>query len=87
MRADVILRPRATCHHVTAQIYCGPQRQWRSAECHRGNKQQQLSRMGLIKHSALAPRPAVYCALDQSRPDRPPPKDLAVAMITGCHLV
>ncbi|KAK5860019.1 hypothetical protein PBY51_021528 [Eleginops maclovinus] len=43
----------------------------RSAECHRGNKQQQLSKAGLIKHSALALQPADCCSLDQSRPDRP----------------
>ncbi|KAK9539273.1 hypothetical protein VZT92_004389 [Zoarces viviparus] len=39
-----------------------------------GNKQQQLSRTALIKHSALAQRPAVYCILDRSRPDWAPTK-------------
>ena len=48
-----------------------PAAQRRSAECHRGNKQQQLSRMGLIKHSASALQPEDYCSLDQSRPDWP----------------
>lgn len=54
-----------------------------SALCHRGNKQQQLSMMGLIKHSASVLQPAVYCSLDQSRPKRSRQR-LAVAMNTSC---
>lgn len=58
--------------------------QWRSADCHRGNKQQQLSRTGLIKQSAIALYLTGCCSLDRSRPERSRQR-LFVAMITGCH--
>lgn len=75
---------RGVCIIIVSLPLCGCSADISTAEWHRGNKQRQLSRIGLIKHSASALQPADYSSLDQSRPDWPW-KRHAVAMITDCH--
>lgn len=75
---------RGVCIIIVSLPLCGCSADISTAEWHRGNKQQQLSRIGLIKHSASALQPADYSSLDQSRPDWPCQRH-AVAMITDCH--